>query len=88
MNNARIATYGADRVDAAGQAEHHTATRSFGQGRAWKEDLDAQIPDDRVWVCEKSGVKFVEDEEAKVTEVAADLPLSDALFVDVGAGSA
>lgn len=79
MTRSKAAIYGEYRVDVAGEAEYHTQTREFSRGRAWKEETDASLPEDRWWECEKSGFKFVEDEGAKRTVINAGVPIPEDL---------
>ncbi|KAM0721136.1 hypothetical protein Q7P37_003422 [Cladosporium fusiforme] len=64
----RAQMYGEHTLDLNGEAEYHVETRTFSKGRAWNEERDAGVHEDRVWDCEKSGFKFVEDHEAKRTQ--------------------
>lgn len=73
--------YGEDRVDVAGEAERHTEVRCFSRGRAWDGELDdGDVPEDRRWECEKSGCRFVEDREAKRSEVPGEVGIPEGVF--------
>lgn len=69
--------YGEERVDVAGEAERHTEVRCYSRGCAWDGELDGGVREDRRWECEKSGCRFVEDGEAKRSEVPGEAGIPD-----------
>lgn len=49
------------------------------KGRAWVEERDSGLLEERVWTCGKSGWRFVEDEEAKGMVVDGDVAVPQGL---------